>query len=198
MPLAHRCAERHPGETIFGNTPVPASVHSIGPTKTGSACKIKNSGSVFIPDESTRSWVNESDGFGVTAARQTKQGDITLTLVNGYSIILFPAGCSGEAWRLFAPGSGRHVVFPSIERDFAVSRRKQLAQDDDWEAWLKVVDTPKTGDAMQAPPVIVVTEGGTRYRCGCCGRILLIAEFGALKGFVVRCRSCESYNGVSI
>ena len=153
---------------------------------------------VFVRDETTSSWVNESDGFGVAAAQQTKRGDVTLALVNGYAILLFPAGSSDEAWRLFAPGSDRHVVFPNIEGDFAISRRKQPVQDDDWEAWLKVVGAPTTGDAMQAPPVVVITEGGTRYRCGRCGMVLLIAEFGALKGFVVRCMSCDSYNEVPI
>jgi hypothetical protein len=153
---------------------------------------------VFIRDESTRSWVNESDGFGVASARQTTDGDVTLALVNGYSILVFPAGCGGEAWRLFAPGSGRHVVFPNVERDFAVSRRKQPDQDNDWEAWLRLVERPKAGDAMQAPPVIVVSDGGTRYRCGRCGRVLVIAEFGALKGFIIHCTACDRYNEVGI
>ncbi len=153
---------------------------------------------VFTRGESTRSWVNASDGFGVAASKQTNRGDVTLALVNGYSILLFPAGCSGEAWRLFAPGSGRHVVFPSVERDVPLSRRKQPAQDDDWEAWLRLVDAPKTGEAMRAPPVIVVSEGGTRYRCGRCGKVLVIAEFGALKGFVIHCSACGRYNEVPL
>ena len=65
---------------------------------------------LFTRDERTRSWVNDSDGFGVAAAQQTKRGDVTLALVNGYAIILFPASCESEAWRLFAYG-GRHVIF---------------------------------------------------------------------------------------
>jgi hypothetical protein len=164
----------------------------------GLSLQDKKFASVFIRDEITRSWLSESDGFQVARARQTTRGDVTLSLVNEYSILVFPAGCSGEAWRLFAPGSGRHLVFPSVERDFAFSRRKQPAQDDDWEAWLRPVEAPVGGHAMQAPPIVVVTEGGTRYRCGSCGTVLLIAEFGALKGFVVRCMSCDSYNEVSI
>jgi len=154
--------------------------------------------SVFVRDENTRSWVNESDGFGVAAAEQTKRGDVTLALVNGYAILVFPARSRGEAWRLFASSGGRHVVFPSVERDFAISRRKQPVGDEEWEAWLKVVEAPKTGDAMQAPPVVVLTVGGTRYRCGRCGTVLVIAEFGALKGFVIHCTSCGRYNEVPL
>ena len=30
---------------------------------------------------------------------------------------------------------------------------------------------------MQAPPIIILNAAGTRYRCGRCGRVLLIAEF---------------------
>lgn len=91
----------------------------------GLSLQDKKFGELFVRDESTRSWVNESDGFTVTAAQQTKRGDVTLALANGYGILLFPTGCTSEAWRLFASGSGRHLVFPSQERDFAVSRRKR-------------------------------------------------------------------------
>ena len=41
-------------------------------------------GTVLTREESTRSWLNASDGFGVAAARQTTHGDVTLTLVNEY------------------------------------------------------------------------------------------------------------------
>jgi hypothetical protein len=155
-------------------------------------------GTLFVRDESTRSWVNESDRFIVTPAQQTKRGDVTLALVNEYAILLFPASCNGEAWRLFASGSGRHLVFPTPQRDFAISRRERPVDDTEWEAWLKVVEAPKTGDAMQAPPVVVLTVGGTRYRCARCGTVLVIAEFGALKGFVIHCTSCGRYNEVPL
>jgi hypothetical protein len=164
----------------------------------GLSLQDKKFAELFVRDETTRSWVNESDGFGVATARQTKCGDVTLSLINGYDIRIFPASCGGEAWRLFAPGSGRHLVFPSTERDYAISRRKRPVDDGEWEAWLKVVEAPNIGEAMQAPPTIVVTADGTRYRCGRCGRVLVIAEFGALKDFVIRCTSCHSYNVVSI
>ena len=100
----------------------------------GLSLQDKKFGELFVRDQSTRSWVNESDGFGVAAARLTKHGDVTLSLINGYEILIFPAGSSGEAWRLFASGSGRHLVFPSQKRDFAISRRKRPVDDTEWEA----------------------------------------------------------------
>ena len=164
----------------------------------GLSLQDKRFGSVFVRDESTQSWVNESDGFGVAGAHQTKRGDVTLALVNGYTIFLFPAAFMGEAWRLFAPGSGRHVVFPSEQRDFAISRRKISDNDAEWEAWLRVVAAPECGGAMQAPPVVVLSTGGRRYRCGRCGRVLVIAEFGALRGFVIHCTACGCHNEVPL
>ena len=164
----------------------------------GLSLQDKKFGELFVRDESTRSWVNESDGFGVAAAEQAKRGDVTLSLINGYEILIFPACSSSEAWRLLAPGSGRHLVFPSRERDSAISRRKRPVGDTEWEAWLKVVEAPKTGNAMRAPPTVIVTPDGTRYRCGRCGRVLVIAEFGALKDFVIHCTSCDSYNEVPL
>jgi hypothetical protein len=68
----------------------------------------------FDRDESTRSWVNESDLFTVIGAEQTKYGDIRLDLSNGYAILLFPANSRYEAWRLFVPESDDdHLVFPT-------------------------------------------------------------------------------------
>ena len=152
---------------------------------------------VFARDEKTRSWVNASDRFVVIAAKQTNRGDVTLELANGYAILLFPASGQHEAWRLFASGSDRHLVFPTEERDYAISRRKPV-DTSEWEVWLKVTDAPRTGRAMQAPPAVILSPNGTRYRCGRCGRILVIAEFGALKDFVVHCGACDHYNEVPL
>jgi len=69
--------------------------------------------------------VNASDRFVVIAAKQTNRGDVTLELANGYAILLFPASGEHEAWRLFASGSDRHLVFPTEGRDYAISRRKR-------------------------------------------------------------------------
>jgi hypothetical protein len=152
---------------------------------------------LFARDEKTRSWVNESDRFVVIAAKQTNRGDVTLELANGYAILLFPASGEHEAWRFFASGSDRHLVFPSEESDYAISRRKPV-DTSQWEVWLKVTDAPRAGRAMQAPPAVILSPNGARYRCGRCGMVLVIAEFGALKDFVVHCGACDHYNEVPL
>jgi hypothetical protein len=63
-------------------------------------------------DENTRSWVNETDRLVVTSAQQASRGDVRLELTGGHVIILFPASCKREAWRLFAPTARNHLVFP--------------------------------------------------------------------------------------
>jgi hypothetical protein len=63
-------------------------------------------------EEATHSWVNEADRLVVTAAQHTNRGDVRIELTGGYVILLFPDGSRREAWRLFAPGSSSHLVFP--------------------------------------------------------------------------------------
>ena len=67
---------------------------------------------LFVRDEITRSWTNESDALVVKNVSQNKYGDVRHDLTSGYTIRLFPAGCESEAWRFFAPGSDHHIVFP--------------------------------------------------------------------------------------
>ncbi|HXW27217.1 MAG TPA: hypothetical protein VEK73_20900 [Xanthobacteraceae bacterium] len=152
----------------------------------------------FDRDERTRSWVNEDDRFVVVDAEQSKHGDVRLKLANGFAILVFPASHRGEAWRLFKPESeGDHLVFPSEGADFAVSRRKAPRMPA-WEVWLRLTEAPAGGGAIEAPPTVIMTAEGTRYRCGRCGRVLAIAEAGALKGFVIHCRGCDRYNQVPL
>jgi hypothetical protein len=152
----------------------------------------------FERDEITRSWVNESDRFVVVRAEQTNLGDIRLELSNGYAILAFPAGYRHEAWRLFAPGSGDHLVFPGEGRgDFALSRRK-AERLPELEVWLRLVAAAPGGGAIEAPPTVIMAAEGTRYRCGRCGNVLVIAESGALKGFTIHCRRCDRYNEVPL
>jgi hypothetical protein len=63
-------------------------------------------------DETTLSWVNETDRLVVTSARQTSRGDVRLELTGGLAILLFPDGSRREAWRLFSPAARDHLVFP--------------------------------------------------------------------------------------
>ena len=163
----------------------------------GSSLQDRKFAELFPRDESTRSWVNQGAGFVVTAVLLNERGEIELEFANGYAISVFPAGSKSEAWRLFASG-GDHLVFPTAETDFAISRRKPGRFDPDWEAWLRLVEAPSTGSAIETPPPVILAADGTRYRCGRCGRVLAIAEFGALRGFVIHCGNCGRYNEVPL
>jgi hypothetical protein len=90
----------------------------------GLSLQDKSFAGLFVRDEDTRSWVNNSDRFTVIAAQQTNRGDVKLDLANEFAILLFPATCTSEAWRLFAPDSDRHLVFPTEATD-TPSRRTQ-------------------------------------------------------------------------
>jgi hypothetical protein len=70
---------------------------------------------------------------------------------------------------LFAPDSGRHLVFLNEATD-SPSRRKTARATSEWEIWLRVIDAPKAGQAMQAPPTLVLAADGPRYRCGVAAR----------------------------
>jgi hypothetical protein len=83
----------------------------------GFSLQDKRFANLFIRDESTRSWVNESTRFVVIATHQTKRGDVKLELANEHAILLFPAGSNCEAWRFFSPGSRRHLIFPAMKLD---------------------------------------------------------------------------------
>jgi hypothetical protein len=149
----------------------------------------------FVRDTRTRSWVNDSDRFVVTGAEQGERGDVRIELTEGYALLVFPASQRSEAWRLFAPGSDHdHLVFPAAAGDFAISRRSEPRAADISETWMRVGEAPNAGSALEAPPTVILTANGTRYRCGHCGTVLAIAEVGALQGFVIHCLGCDRYN----
>jgi hypothetical protein len=59
---------------------------------------------------------------------------------------------------------------------------------------LKVVTAPTIGLVLDAPPVLVASEHSVDYACGHCGTILLHAEEGQIRGVLLRCTNCGSYN----
>jgi len=61
---------------------------------------------------------------------------------------------------------------------------------------LKVIESPRTGHVIDAPPPIVASDQSNHYLCGHCGTLLVIADADQLHGLVVRCRECGSYNAV--
>ena len=83
----------------------------------GLSLQDKRFAGLFVWDEATRSWVNDSDRFVAIAAQETNRGDVKLDFANEFVILLFPASGTSEAWRLFAPDSDRHLVFPTEATD---------------------------------------------------------------------------------
>ena len=63
---------------------------------------------------------------------------------------------------------------------------------------LKVVTAPPTGIVLDAPPVLVASDQSVDYACGRCSTILLHAEEGQVRGFLIRCTKCGSYNSMDI
>ena len=59
---------------------------------------------------------------------------------------------------------------------------------------LKVVNAPPVGVVLDAPPVLVASEHSVDYTCGHCGTVLLHAEEGQIRGVLLRCTNCGSYN----
>jgi DNA-directed RNA polymerase subunit RPC12/RpoP len=55
---------------------------------------------------------------------------------------------------------------------------------------LKVVTAPATGIVLDAPPVLKASEHSVDYTCGRCSTILLHAEEGHVRGFLIRCTKC--------
>ena len=52
-------------------------------------------------DPKTRSFVNETSLLVVEAVEADAFGGATILLSGGYRLLLFPAGCNGEDWRVF-------------------------------------------------------------------------------------------------
>jgi DNA-directed RNA polymerase subunit RPC12/RpoP len=63
---------------------------------------------------------------------------------------------------------------------------------------LKVVFAPPTGMVLDAPPVLKASEHSVDYTCGRCGTTLLHAEEGQVRGVLIHCKNCGSYNSTDL
>ncbi len=59
---------------------------------------------------------------------------------------------------------------------------------------LKVITAPAIGHVLEAPPVLKASDNSVDYTCGHCGIVLLHAEVGQVRGLLIRCAACDSYN----
>jgi DNA-directed RNA polymerase subunit RPC12/RpoP len=63
---------------------------------------------------------------------------------------------------------------------------------------LRIVTAPATGIVLDAPPVLIASDHSVDYACGRCSTILLHAEEGQVRGFLIRCTECGTYNIMDI
>lgn len=61
-------------------------------------------------DPKTRSAMNEAEHLIVEGVDADEWGGATISLSGGYRLVLFPAGSTGEDWRLFRPSAEAHFV----------------------------------------------------------------------------------------
>jgi len=63
---------------------------------------------------------------------------------------------------------------------------------------LKVVDAPKTGTVVSAPPVMIASTHTINYCCGNCSTVLMHAERDQVHNLIIKCNECGSYNTTDI
>jgi hypothetical protein len=63
---------------------------------------------------------------------------------------------------------------------------------------LAAVIAPAFGIVLDAPPVLVASDHSVDYTCERCSTILLHAEEGQVRGFLIRCTKCATYNSLDI
>jgi len=59
---------------------------------------------------------------------------------------------------------------------------------------LKLIEAPRVGHVLNAPPTLIASSHTIDYTCGQCGAVLMHAEDGQGHGLLIRCSDCGSYN----
>jgi len=59
---------------------------------------------------------------------------------------------------------------------------------------LKVVNAPRVGHILTAPPALVFSNHTIDYTCGHCGTVLMHADDGQVHDVMIRCNKCGAYN----
>jgi hypothetical protein len=63
---------------------------------------------------------------------------------------------------------------------------------------LNVVDAPKIGAVVTAPPIILASTHTVDYCCGHCETVLMHAEPGQINNLLIQCTKCGSYNSTDV
>jgi hypothetical protein len=59
---------------------------------------------------------------------------------------------------------------------------------------LRVIEAPRFGPVVTAPPPLVASSHTIDYTCGYCRTVLMHADDGQVHNLVIRCAKCGSYN----
>lgn len=63
---------------------------------------------------------------------------------------------------------------------------------------LKLVDAPKFGAVVTAPPILTASTHTIDYCCGHCSAVLMHAERGQVHNLLIKCTLCGAYNSTDI
>jgi hypothetical protein len=63
---------------------------------------------------------------------------------------------------------------------------------------LKVVDAPKFGAVVTAPPILTFSTHTIDYCCGHCSTVLMRAERDQVHNLLIKCTTCGTYNSTDI
>ena len=73
-----------------------------------------------------------------------------------------------------------------------------MSQEQQPRVMLKVVEAPKTGPVVTAPPVLIASTHTVNYCCGNCSTVLMHAEHGQVHNLLIKCTVCDSYNSTNV
>jgi hypothetical protein len=63
---------------------------------------------------------------------------------------------------------------------------------------LKVVEAPKFGAVVSAPPILTASTHTIDYCCGLCSTVLMHAERDQVHNLLIKCAVCGAYNSTDI
>jgi hypothetical protein len=63
---------------------------------------------------------------------------------------------------------------------------------------LKVIDAPRIGSVLNAPPALIFSNHTVDYACGYCAAVLMHAEPGQINNLYIQCTKCGCYNSTDV
>jgi hypothetical protein len=63
---------------------------------------------------------------------------------------------------------------------------------------LRLVDHPRTGSVVTAPPILIASTHTVDYCCAHCSTVLMHADRGQIHNLIIKCNECGSYNSTDL